>query len=74
LSREPKNTNEVMLRKLFFDLGTVDAQIRQPAGRAAYSAAFPRCTLGPARCRLLVRSTAKPAGQFQRTKALLCFK
>jgi hypothetical protein len=34
LSREPNNTNEVMLRKLLFDLGTVDAQIRHPAGRA----------------------------------------
>ena len=34
LSREPKSTNEVMLRKLFFDLGTVDAQICHPAGRA----------------------------------------
>ena len=27
LSREPKNTNEVMLRKLLFDLGTVDARL-----------------------------------------------
>ena len=45
-----------------------------PSRPRPYSAAFLRCTSGPACCRFLARSTAKPADQFQRTKALLCFK
>jgi hypothetical protein len=55
LSRKPKDTDEAVLLK-FINMSFV----RHPAGRAAYPAAFPRCT-DPACCRLLARSTAKPA-------------